>query len=135
MANRDLVVIGGSAGGIEALQQVLGALPKDLDAAVLIVLHTSNHAGSLLPQIMQRASRLPAIHPRDRTRIEKGTIYIAPPDCHMIVEGDFLRVIQGLRETFTARQSIRFFVRLPPAAGAGSSASFSQVLSTMEPQA
>jgi len=98
MANRDLVVIGGSAGGIEALQQVLGALREELDAAILIVLHTSNHAGSLLPQIMQRASKLPAIHPKDWTQIEKGTIYVAPPDCHMIVEGEFLRVIQGPRE-------------------------------------
>lgn len=98
MANRDLVVIGASAGGIEALQNILGLLPTDLDAAVLIVLHTSNHAGSLLPQIMQRTSRLPAIHPKDRTPIQKGTIYIAPPDCHMIVEGEILRVIQGPRE-------------------------------------
>ncbi|QNI30885.1 chemotaxis protein CheB [Alloacidobacterium dinghuense] len=98
MANRDLVVIGASAGGIEALQQLLGTLPADLDAAVLIVLHTSNHAGSLLPQIMQHASKLPVIHPEDRTRIEKGMIYIAPPDRHMIVEGSLLRVIQGPRE-------------------------------------
>jgi two-component system, chemotaxis family, protein-glutamate methylesterase/glutaminase len=98
MANRNLVVIGASAGGIEALQTLLGLLPTDLDAAVLIVLHTSNHAGSLLPQIMQRASRLPAIHPRDGTVIEKGTIYIAPPDYHMIVEGELLRIIQGPRE-------------------------------------
>jgi two-component system, chemotaxis family, protein-glutamate methylesterase/glutaminase len=98
MANRDLVVIGASAGGIEALQQLLRALPMDLDAAILIVLHTSDHAGSLLPQIMQRASKLPAVHPADRTRIENGKIYIAPPGCHMIVEGSLLRVIQGPRE-------------------------------------
>ena len=56
------------------LQQLLGALPTELDAAVLIVLHTYSHAGSMLPQIMQRASKLPAIHPKDRTRIEHGTI-------------------------------------------------------------
>jgi len=98
MANRDLVVIGASAGGIEALQQLLRALPKNLDAAVLIVLHTSSHAGSMLPQIMRRASKLPAIHPEDKTRIEKGTVYIAPPNQHMIVEGDRIRIIQGPRE-------------------------------------
>lgn len=100
MANRDLVVIGASAGGIEALQQILNALPQDLDAAVLIVLHTSRHAGSVLPQVMQRASKLPVVDPYDRDRIEKGKVYIAPPDNHIIVEGNWLRVIQGPRENF-----------------------------------
>jgi two-component system, chemotaxis family, protein-glutamate methylesterase/glutaminase len=98
MANRDLVVIGASAGGIEALQQLLGTLPIDLDAALLIVLHTSSHAGSMLPQILQRASKFPVVHPQDGERIEKGRVYIAPPDYHMIVEGNILRVIQGPRE-------------------------------------
>ena len=98
MARRDLVVIGASAGGIEALQQLLSALPNSLDAAVLIVLHTSRHAGSLLPEILQRASRLEAVHPGDHTPIEKGKIYIAPPDYHMLVEDGHLRVIQGPRE-------------------------------------
>jgi two-component system chemotaxis response regulator CheB len=98
MARRDLVVIGTSAGGIEALQFLLGALPASFDAAVLAVLHTSNHAGSLLPQIFQRATRLPVLHPADRTSIEKGRVYIAPPDFHMIVEREVLRVIQGPRE-------------------------------------
>src|SRR5215813_4433899 len=98
MANRDLVVIGASAGGIEALQRILAALPRKLDAAILIVLHTSSHAGSLLPQIMQRATRLPENHPEDGDRIEKGKVYITPPDHHMSVEGNLLRIVQGPRE-------------------------------------
>jgi two-component system, chemotaxis family, protein-glutamate methylesterase/glutaminase len=98
MARRNIVVIGASAGGIEALQLFLGALPANLEAAVLIVLHTSNHAGSLLPQILQRACHLPTIEPKDGARIERGKVYIAPADFHMIVEGDFLRIIQGPRE-------------------------------------
>jgi two-component system, chemotaxis family, protein-glutamate methylesterase/glutaminase len=98
MARRDLVVIGASAGGIEALQQLLAALPQNLDAAVLIVLHTSRHSGSLLPQILQRSSRLETVHPQDHTPIEKGKVYIAPPDYHMVVEDGALRVIQGPRE-------------------------------------
>jgi two-component system chemotaxis response regulator CheB len=98
MGNRDLVVIGASAGGIEALQQLLGALPHDLDAAVLIVLHTSSHAGGMLPQILQRAGKLPASHPEDGTQIRKGHVYVAPPDRHMIVEGDRIRIIRGPRE-------------------------------------
>lgn len=98
MANRDIVVIGGSAGGIEAVQQLLMGIPAGFPAAVLVVLHTSSHGGGLLPQIMQRASRLPVIHPRDRTPIQKGRVYIAPPDFHMIVEDSKVRVLQGPRE-------------------------------------
>ena len=98
MARRDLVVIGASAGGIEALQQLLAALPTELDAGVLIVLHTSRHAGAMLPAILQRASGRETIHPEDHTPIEKRKIYIAPPDYHMLVEDGVLRVIQGPRE-------------------------------------
>jgi len=92
------VVIGTSAGGIEALKALLSGLPENFDAAVLVVLHTSKHAGSMLPQILQRAGPLPVQHPCDKTPIEKGHVYIAPPDFHMIVEGDVIRIIQGPRE-------------------------------------
>jgi two-component system, chemotaxis family, protein-glutamate methylesterase/glutaminase len=98
VAHRDLVVIGASAGGIEALQQVLSRLPSDLDAAVLIVLHTSSHSGGLLARVLSRASKLPVVHPADGTLIERGRVYVAPPNFHMIVEGNLLRVIQGPRE-------------------------------------
>lgn len=98
MANRDIVVVGASAGGIEALQQLLRGLPSDLEASILIVLHTSSHAGSLLPQILQRACGIPARHPQDKTPLRKGHIYIAPPDFHMIIEDGLIRVIQGPRE-------------------------------------
>jgi two-component system chemotaxis response regulator CheB len=98
VAHRDLVVIGASAGGIEALQQLLGGLPADLDAAVLIVIHTSNHSGSLLPGILQRCSRLPVSHPEDGAPIQRGCVYVAPPNYHMIVDGDLIRVMQGARE-------------------------------------
>jgi two-component system, chemotaxis family, protein-glutamate methylesterase/glutaminase len=98
MARRDMVVIGASAGGIEALQKLLAALPTDVDATVLIALHTSRHSGSLLPQILQRSSRFRVVHPEDHTPIERGKIYIAPPDYHMLVEDGVLRVIQGPRE-------------------------------------
>lgn len=64
---RDILVIGASAGGIEALQQLLKGLPDDLDACILVVLHTSGHADSLLSQIMQRAGKLPVPHRRGRS--------------------------------------------------------------------
>jgi two-component system, chemotaxis family, protein-glutamate methylesterase/glutaminase len=98
VANRNLVVIGASAGGIEALQLLLSGLPPDLNAAVLIVVHTSSHSGSLLPRILERAGRLPVIHPEDGTPIQRGHVYVAPPNFQMIVERDLIRVIQGPRE-------------------------------------
>jgi two-component system, chemotaxis family, protein-glutamate methylesterase/glutaminase len=98
VAHRDLVVIGASAGGIEALQQLLSRLPGDLDAAVLIVIHTSSHSGGLLARVLSRAGKLPVVHPPDGTLIERGRVYVAPPNFHMLVEGNLLRVIQGPRE-------------------------------------
>lgn len=96
--HRDLVVVGASAGGIEALQQIIRGLPADFDAAVLIVLHTSGRSTSLLPQILGRATRLPVSHPEDRTPIQKGHIYVAPPDRHMLIEDSHVRVLHGPRE-------------------------------------
>jgi two-component system chemotaxis response regulator CheB len=98
MDNRDIIVIGASAGGLEAISQILAALPQDLAATVLIVLHTANRAESLLPAIFERAGNLPASHPRDWEAIERGKVYIAPPGFHMIVEEGYLRVLQGPRE-------------------------------------
>lgn len=98
MIHRELVVVGTSAGGIEALQQLLRSLPMNFDAALLTVLHTSSHAGSLLPQILQRGSPMPVVHPADGEILRKRHVYIAPPDFHMIVEGNLLRVVQGPRE-------------------------------------
>ena len=96
--NRDLIVIGASAGGIEALRQLCAGLPADLNAAVLVVLHTAPNAGGLLPRVLTRAGPLLAAHPLDGDEIQKGRIYVAPPDLHMIVEDGVLRTIQGPRE-------------------------------------
>jgi two-component system chemotaxis response regulator CheB len=96
--HRDIVVIGASAGGLEAIRQILGAMPSDLEAAILIVLHTAEHARSLLPRILERASKLPASHPEDGEQIERGRVYIAPPGFHMIVDGGHFRILQGPRE-------------------------------------
>lgn len=96
--HRDWIVIGASAGGLEALQRLLAGLPANLPVAIFIVLHTSGRSGSLLPQILQRASPLPTSHPEDGTRIRHGHVYIAPPDFHMLIQGNRIRVLQGPRE-------------------------------------
>ena len=65
---------------------------------MLIVLHTSPHSVSALPEILSRAGALQAVHPQDGAPLEKGVIYIAPPNFHLIVADGFLRVLQGPRE-------------------------------------
>jgi two-component system, chemotaxis family, protein-glutamate methylesterase/glutaminase len=73
-------------------------MPHDLEAAILIVLHTANRARSFLPQILQRAGKLPVRHPADGEAIERGQVYVAPPGFHMIIESGIVRVVQGPRE-------------------------------------
>jgi NAD-dependent dihydropyrimidine dehydrogenase PreA subunit len=94
----DIVVIGASAGGVAALQEVVSALPPDLDAAVFVVLHLLAGAESLLPQILSRNGRLPASHPSDGQLFETGRIYAAPPDRHILLHNSRLRVVRGPKE-------------------------------------
>ena len=98
MAHRDIVVIGASAGGLQALKQILSAMPRDVEAALLVVLHTADHSTSMLPHILERRCNMPVSHPRDGDPILRGRVYIAPPGFHMIVEKRYLRVLQGPRE-------------------------------------
>jgi two-component system chemotaxis response regulator CheB len=58
---RDVIVIGTSAGGVQALQELVRGLPEDLAAAVFVVMHTSPTGPAVLPQILERAGRLPAL--------------------------------------------------------------------------
>ena len=98
MPNRDMVVIGASAGGVEALQQLCHSLPADLNAAVLVVLHLAPTSSNKLPGIMHRAGCMHVSNPDDGETIQKGNIYIAPPDRHMVVEDHRLRLVRGPRE-------------------------------------
>jgi two-component system chemotaxis response regulator CheB len=95
---RDIIVIGASAGGVQALQQLVQTLPPDLAAAVFVVLHTSPWAPSLLPQILSRSGPLPAAHARDGEGIERGRIYVAPPDHHLLLERDRTVLWKGPKE-------------------------------------
>jgi two-component system chemotaxis response regulator CheB len=81
----DVVVVGASAGGVEALRNLVGALPREFGAPVLIVLHVPS-TGSVLPQILDRAGPLRARHAEDGKPLEPGFIYVAPPNCHLVVE-------------------------------------------------
>jgi two-component system chemotaxis response regulator CheB len=95
---KDIIVIGTSAGGIEALRVLVGALPADVGAPIFIVLHTSADAPGILADILDRFGRLPAKMATDRERIRPGTIYVAPPDRHLLVEPNLVRVTRGPKE-------------------------------------
>lgn len=105
MANRDIVVIGASAGGVEALMRLVSELPADLPAALFVTLHVPPGAPSALPGILSRKGPLPAINPRDGEPIEPGHIYVAPPDHHMLVKQGCIRLSRGPREN-SARPAV-----------------------------
>jgi two-component system chemotaxis response regulator CheB len=98
LANRDILAIGTSAGGVGALRFLASRLPRDLPASVLVVIHLPSQFRSSLDQILSQSGPLPAIFAREETRLEKGHIYLAPPGSHLLVEGDRLRLGRGPRE-------------------------------------
>jgi two-component system, chemotaxis family, protein-glutamate methylesterase/glutaminase len=89
----DVVAIVGSAGGVRAMEAVLGGLPHDLDAAVLVVLHLTPLHRSLLANILGRRTDLVVRQAQDGDRLHPGTVYVAPPDAHLLVtNGGTLRL-------------------------------------------
>src|SRR6266568_3799529 len=98
MPGHDIIVMGASAGGVEALMAVVRRLPHDLPAAVFIVLHIPAQSPSSLPHILGRSGRLEAVQATDGAAIEHGCIYVAPPDHHLLVEPECVRVTHGPKE-------------------------------------
>ncbi|MEO3814878.1 chemotaxis protein CheB [Sphaerisporangium sp. B11E5] len=97
VTGRDLVVVAASAGGVESLRSLLKDLPGDLEAAVLVVLHISPRGGSALPGILDRAGPLTAVAAENDAILKHGTVYVAPPDHHMLVRGDRVVLSRGPR--------------------------------------
>src|SRR6266581_9811031 len=98
MPGHDIIVIGASAGGVEALLALTGTLPRDLPAAVFVVLHIPAQSPSALPSILGRAGALKVVHATDGAEIEHGRIYVAPPDHHIFVERGKVRIVRGPKE-------------------------------------
>ncbi len=98
MPGHDIVVIGASAGGVEALSKLVHRLPAGLPASIFVVLHIPPQNPSMLPAILSRSGPLPAIHPTDGTVAEHGHIYVAPPDHHLLLEDEHIRVVHGPKE-------------------------------------
>lgn len=80
-----IIVVGGSAGGIDAFKQVLGTVPADIQAAIAIVLHTSPGNSRMLADLWNEHSALPVSYATDGQPIRTGHVYVAPPDQHLQV--------------------------------------------------
>lgn len=97
MARRDIIVVGASAGGVEALIQLAAGLSPYLDAAIFVVLHMPIDARSHLPKILSRSGPLVAGHASDGETIVSGRIYVAPPNHHLLLQAGQMRLTVGPR--------------------------------------
>jgi two-component system chemotaxis response regulator CheB len=95
---RDVVVVAASAGGLQPLRAMLAMLPADLPAAVLVVLHMPASGGRTLPRILDRAGPLSAARAVDGEPLRHGHVHVAPPDRHMLVVDNTVRLSRGPRQ-------------------------------------
>jgi two-component system chemotaxis response regulator CheB len=105
MVNRDIIVIGGSAGATAPLKEILARLPPDLPAAVFVVLHIPAQGIGILSTVASSASRLPVAQAQSGMVIERGHIYLAVPDHHLLLYESHIMLGRGPRENL-ARPAI-----------------------------
>lgn len=98
MTVRDIIVIGGSAGAVEAIRLLAEGLPGNLPAAVFAVVHFPESANSVLPRILERAGPLPAAHATNGQAIEPGRVYVAPPGMHLLLNQGEIVLSRGAKE-------------------------------------
>jgi len=104
MANRNVVVIGGSSGAIKPLNAILRLLPQNLDAAILVVIHVQSGSAGVYGAIAKDCP-LPVITANEGMEVERGKVYVAPPDHHLLLIDDRICLGNGPRENL-ARPSI-----------------------------
>ena len=105
MSRHDIILVGASAGGLEALRTLLGNLPGNIAASIFVVLHIGGRP-SVLPKVLGAASSLSVAHAVDGAPIRMGHVHIAPPDRHLLIEQGNggqgrIRLSRGPRENLT----------------------------------
>jgi two-component system, chemotaxis family, protein-glutamate methylesterase/glutaminase len=98
MEKRNIIVRGASAGGFEALQKLVAALPPKIDAAILVVWHLAPDSIGILPSIFNKLNTIPAAHAINAEPLCYNRIYVAPPDHHLLLEKDWIRITHGPKE-------------------------------------
>jgi len=98
MVKRNIIVIGASAGGFEAMKKIVRQLPPDLNASIFIVWHMSPDVRGILPDVLNRLNTVFATNAYDREPIQSNRIYVAPPDHHLVIEDGELRITRGPKE-------------------------------------
>jgi two-component system chemotaxis response regulator CheB len=101
MPKRDIVVIGASTGGVEALQQLVELLPEDHPGVIFVVMHTG--PSSILPEILSRAGKIRAVSAEHNVPYERNCIYIAPPDRHLVINDGVMQLDASPRENGSRR--------------------------------
>ncbi len=96
LAKHDIIVIGASAGGISAVKKIICG-PADLPATLLVVIHMPPRPSNLA-EVLGKSSRLPTLEAVQDQPIQRGTIYIAPPDHHLFIDNDRILLWQGPKE-------------------------------------
>ena len=98
MAKREIVAIGGSAGSYEALRTIVGSFPADLPAAVFVIVHLAARSRNYLPEVLQQRASMLVVTATEGAPIRKGTIYVTPPDRHLIVRENHIHLSRGPKE-------------------------------------
>lgn len=98
MANRDIIVIGASAGGLEVLKNIISHLPGDFPASIFVVWHMAPDVRGILPDIFNKLNTILATNAVDNEPIAPNHIYVAPPDHHLLIEDGRIKVTHGPKE-------------------------------------
>jgi len=93
-----IVVVGASAGGVESLRQLFGALRADSDAVFLVVLHIPAHSPSQLDRVLSTVTAMPVSSPKDNEPLKRGHVYVGSADLHLLVEDGVIRQTRGPKE-------------------------------------
>jgi two-component system chemotaxis response regulator CheB len=102
----EAIVVGASAGAVEALGMVLPALPKGFRLPILIVVHIPPDKQSVMAELFRAKCQVEVVEAEDKMPIEPGVIYFAPPDYHLLVEADKTLSLSGDEPVLYSRPSI-----------------------------